>query len=181
MIEIDIPGFKILRLNHLVLDYNGTIACDGKLLPGVKESLSALADVLSIHVLTADTFGQARSFLEDIPCEVSVIADEYQEISKLTYVNEIGAQHSVCIGNGRNDRLMLKEAALGIAVILEEGAAIETLESAAQTAEVDGNPKVIIPAGIYNKEAITYRPDCNIEPPPRNSGWNSPSLMAGAI
>jgi soluble P-type ATPase len=130
MIEIDIPGFKILRLNHLVLDYNGTIACDGKLLSGVKEGLSALAEVLSIHVLTADTFGRARSLLEDIPCEVSVIADEYQEIGKLTYVNEIGAQHSVCIGNGRNDRLMLKEAALGIAVILEEGAAIETLIAA---------------------------------------------------
>jgi len=130
MIEIDIPGFKILRLNHLVLDYNGTIACDGKLLSGVKEGLSALAEVLSIHVLTADTFGRARSFLDDIPCEVAVIADEYQEISKLTYVNEIGAQHSVCIGNGRNDRLMLKEAALGIAVILEEGAAIETLTAA---------------------------------------------------
>ena len=79
MIEIDIPGFKILRLNHLVLDYNGTIACDGKLLPGVKEGLSALAEVLSIHVLTADTFGRARSFLDDIPCEVAVIADEYQD------------------------------------------------------------------------------------------------------
>lgn len=130
MIEIDIPGFKTLRLNHLVLDYNGTVACDGKPLNGVKESLSALADVLSIHVLTADTFGQASSYLDGVPCEVSVIGEEYQEISKLTYVNEIGAQHSVCIGNGRNDRLMLKEAALGIAVILEEGAAIETLLAA---------------------------------------------------
>jgi soluble P-type ATPase len=130
MIEIEIPGFKTLRLNHLVLDYNGTIACDGKLLSGAKEGLSALADMLSIHVLTADTFGQARSFLEDIPCEVSIIAEQYQEISKLTYVNEIGAEHSACIGNGRNDRLMLKEAALGIAVILEEGAAIEALVAA---------------------------------------------------
>ncbi|MEJ2168953.1 MAG: ATPase P [Desulfobacterales bacterium] len=130
MIEIEIPGFKTLRLNHLVLDYNGTIACDGRLLPGAKAGLSALADVLSIHVLTADTFGQARSFLAEIPCEVSIIAEQYQEISKLTYVNEIGAQHSACIGNGRNDRLMLKEAALGIAVILEEGAAIEALVAA---------------------------------------------------
>lgn len=130
MIEIDIPGFKILRLNHLVLDYNGTIACDGKILPGVKEGLNALADLLSIHVLTADTFGQARTFLDNIPCEVSVIAQEYQEISKVTYVNAIGAQNSVCIGNGRNDRLMIKEAALGIAVILEEGAAIEALLAA---------------------------------------------------
>ena len=130
MIEIDIPGFKTLRLNHLVLDYNGTIACDGDLLAGVKDGLSALAEVLSIHVLTADTFGRARSRLEGIPCEFSVIDEQYQEISKLTYVNHIGAQYSACIGNGRNDRLMLKEAALGIAVILNEGCALETLVAA---------------------------------------------------
>ena len=34
------------------------------------------------------------------------------------------------MGNGRNDQLMLEEAALGIAVILEEGAAAVTLSAA---------------------------------------------------
>ena len=34
------------------------------------------------------------------------------------------------MGNGRNDALMLKEAALGIAVIQEEGGAVETLLAA---------------------------------------------------
>jgi soluble P-type ATPase len=42
----------------------------------------------------------------------------------------LGADHVVCVGNGRNDRLMLKEAALGIAVILQEGAAAETVAAA---------------------------------------------------
>ena len=28
MIEISIPGFGTLRLEHMVLDYNGTLACD---------------------------------------------------------------------------------------------------------------------------------------------------------
>ena len=130
MIEIDIPGFKTVQIHHLVLDYNGTIACDGMLLSGVKESLSALADEISVHILTADTFGQARNQLDDIPGEVSVIDREYQEIGKLTYVNQLGAEQTVCIGNGRNDRLMLKEAVLGIAVIQEEGTAIETLVAA---------------------------------------------------
>ena len=130
MIEIDIPGFKTVQIHHLVLDFNGTIACDGLLLSGVKESLSALADEISVHILTADTFGQARNQLDDIPGEVSVIDREYQEIGKLTYVNQLGAEQTVCIGNGRNDRLMLKEAVLGIAVIQEEGTAIETLVAA---------------------------------------------------
>ena len=41
----------------------------------------------------------------------------------------LGADATVAVGNGRNDRLMLKEAALGISVILEEGAAVETVMS----------------------------------------------------
>jgi soluble P-type ATPase len=130
MIRIDIPGFKKLQLSHLVLDYNGTIACDGELLPGVKEGLIALADEIGIHVLTADTFGQAHSFLEGIPCEFSLIGKENQDIGKLEYIRGLDAVQTVCIGNGRNDYLMLKEAALGIAVILEEGAAAQTLVSA---------------------------------------------------
>ncbi len=43
---------------------------------------------------------------------------------------ELGLEQTVCIGNGRNDRLMLKAAALGLAVILEEGIAGETIGAA---------------------------------------------------
>ena len=37
---------------------------------------------------------------------------------------------STCIGNGRNDRLMVGEAAAGIAIIGEEGASAETVQNA---------------------------------------------------
>ena len=130
MLEINIPGDRKLRLKHLVLDYNGTIACDGDLVAGVKENLVALADKLQIHILTADTFGKVRPGLEGIKCELSIIATDAQDISKLEYVKGLGAENAVCMGNGRNDQLMLKEAALGIAVILEEGAAAATLNAA---------------------------------------------------
>jgi soluble P-type ATPase len=131
MIEINIPGHRKLNLKHMVLDYNGTIAYDGSIIAGVKENLAALADRLQIHILTADTFGKARSGLEGIQCELSILAPAgAQDLGKLEYVNGLGAEYAVCIGNGRNDRLMLKEAALGIAVILEEGAAVETLLAA---------------------------------------------------
>lgn len=130
MIEINIPGYRKLRLKHIVLDYNGTIACDGELIAGVKENLNALADKLQVHILTADTFGKARSGLEGIDCELSILAPDAQDIGKLEYVKGLGAEYAVCVGNGRNDQLMLKEAALGIAVILEEGAAVDTLFAA---------------------------------------------------
>ena len=130
MLEINIPGDRKLQLEHLVLDYNGTIACDGDLIAGVKENLEALAGELQIHILTADTFGKARSGLKGIKCQISILEPETQDIGKLEYVKGLGSDNTVCMGNGRNDQLMLKEAALGIAVILEEGAAAATLNAA---------------------------------------------------
>jgi len=130
MIGVKIPGYKTFKFEHLVLDYNGTLAVDGELLKGVKEALKGLSEQLQIHILTADTFGKVRSRVEGIPCELSILPLENQDTGKLDYVIGLGAQHTVCIGNGRNDRLMLKEAGLGIAVILEEGVATETLVAA---------------------------------------------------
>ena len=63
MLNITVPGYKELQLSHLVLDYNGTLACDGKLLDGVRQSLNILADQIQIHVITADTFGQASDII----------------------------------------------------------------------------------------------------------------------
>jgi len=69
MIEINIPGFGSLELDHLVLDYNGTMALDGQLIEGVRERLIALAREITIHVLTADTFGRVEENVSDIPCK----------------------------------------------------------------------------------------------------------------
>ena len=130
MIEIAIPGSKSLVLKHLVLDYNGTLAGDGVLLPGVRERLLVLAGKLQVHVVTADTFGQARAELDGLPCRIHILASGNHSEAKLAYVEQLGAVACVCIGNGRNDRLMLKEAALGIAVVQMEGASSATLSAA---------------------------------------------------
>ena len=130
MLSIAVPGDRDLQLEHLVLDYNGTLACDGELIEGVEDLLRALAEDLQVHVVTADTFGKAESRLKGLPCQLVVLPPEKQDFGKLAYVRRLGPQTTVCIGNGRNDRLMLKQAVLGIAVVAEEGAATETLRAA---------------------------------------------------
>lgn len=127
MISVTIPGWKTLHLSHLVLDYNGTIAFDGCLVAGVKERLTTLASSLTVHVLTADTFGSVREALSGIPCRLAIIPAANQAEAKLAYVAELGPDSCVCLGNGRNDRLMIKEAALGIAVVQAEGAGMEAV------------------------------------------------------
>jgi soluble P-type ATPase len=126
----EIPGLGNLALNHLVLDYNGTLAVDGELLPGVAEGLRALASDLSIHVLTADTFGKAAKGLAGLPCDLAVLPPGEQDLAKRDFVFKLGADQCACMGNGRNDRLMLEAAGLGVAVILGEGAAGVTLAAA---------------------------------------------------
>jgi soluble P-type ATPase len=130
MIEITVPGDKNIRLEHLVLDHNGTLAVDGILIEGVRECLKDLSRSLSIHVVTADTFGKAGSQLAGIFCELTVLPAGNQTQAKREFVKRLGSDRTVCIGNGRNDGLMLKEAVLGIAVILTEGAAVETVVAA---------------------------------------------------
>jgi P-type E1-E2 ATPase len=130
LIEIDIPGFKHLRLEHLVLDYNGTLAVDGRLATGVRERLHRLAEKLHIHVITADTFGAVRASVADLACTLHVLPRQSQAEAKRDYVRRLNAERTVCIGNGRNDRLMLAEASLGIAVILAEGACSSCIAAA---------------------------------------------------
>ena len=130
MIQIDIPGFKNLALHHLVLDYNGTLAVDGILLAGVEQALNELAQHLQIHILTADTFGTVESQVKQINASITILDAASQAEAKHRFVLSLGADHTVCVGNGRNDRLMLGVSALGIAVIQPEGASSEACLSA---------------------------------------------------
>jgi soluble P-type ATPase len=130
MLELEIPGFKDLRLTHLVLDYNGTLACDGRPLEGVQERLTTLADRLDILILTADTFGTVQGQVAGWPCRVEVIPQGEEAEAKLRWVRDLGAGQTVAVGNGRNDQLMLREAALGIIVVQTEGTAVEALVAA---------------------------------------------------
>jgi soluble P-type ATPase len=129
MLTIDIPGYKRFDLEHLVLDYNGTLACDGKPKDGIRQRMELLSESLKIHVLTADSFGSVNRELRGYPCEIFVLPKDDQGSGKFEYIEKLGLQSTVSIGNGRNDHLMIKGADLGIVVCQEEGIATHTLLS----------------------------------------------------
>ncbi len=131
MIDLEIPGFGRLELSDLVCDYNGTLALDGTLLPEVRERLARLAAALRLHVVTADTFGSARAAVASLDCRLDVLPERDQAEGKRRYVETVGPSHVVAIGNGRNDRLMLAAAALGIGVLGGEGLAAEAMRACA--------------------------------------------------
>lgn len=130
MIVLDIPGFKELRLLNLVLDYNGTLAVDGHLLPGVAPRLKVLSRSLHLHLLTADTFGTVGSQVAHLPVALTVIPRDREAEAKAHFVRGLGGENTAAVGNGNNDRLMLAAAALGLAVVQEEGLAVAALTAA---------------------------------------------------
>ncbi len=127
MIEIDIPGFGVVKLLHLVSDFTGTLSFNGKLIDGVKERLNTLSESMDIHVLTSDSFGTAKEELQDVKCETHVLEGEYHDLQKEEYIEKIGAVTTVAFGNGNNDRKMLRVSRIGIAVTEKEGSAVDIL------------------------------------------------------
>ncbi len=130
MVKISVPGFDDLELEHLVMDYNGTMACDGELFKDVKVLIEELSRNLKIHVITADTFGKAAGQLKDLPVKLTIMPKDNQDTGKLEYIEKLGKDSCICIGNGKNDALMLKKAKIGIALLQEEGASVITVTSA---------------------------------------------------
>ncbi|MBN2011383.1 ATPase P [candidate division KSB1 bacterium] len=111
--------------SELVLDYTGTLSVDGRLLPGIAERLTALAQSFCISVITSNTFGTAKSQLDGIPVQLIVMSTGE---AKLDIVRQICPAKVTAIGNGRNDVPMMREAGLRNAVIGQEGAAAELLQ-----------------------------------------------------
>lgn len=127
MLELTIPGRTTLRIGHLVLDYNGTIAADGRLAPGVAERIRAAAELVAVHVITADTYGQVAREVSGLPLKLRIIGPGDQAEQKRAFVAELGGEQVVAVGNGANDRTMFEEAALAICVMGAEGAATKSM------------------------------------------------------
>jgi soluble P-type ATPase len=130
VIEIDIPGFGMVHLEHLVADFTGTLSVDGILLPRIEARLNKLSEVVKIHILTADTFGKAQPALRNVNCEMHILTGENHDLQKEEFVNKLGVGSVVALGNGKNDRKMLKAAKIGIAVTEGEGCAVDAIMAA---------------------------------------------------
>jgi P-type E1-E2 ATPase len=129
MIEMTIPGRENIRIENLVCDVNGTLAVDGDLLPGVIDILDRLGHVVSIHLITADTHGRQNSIDVQLKTRAIRINPGNEAEQKLEILRSLDASTCAAIGQGANDALMLKEAALGVCVLSDEGVSAEAAAS----------------------------------------------------
>ena len=150
-IKIDINNYKSMKIKHLILDYNGTLAKDGIVKDGVKNLLPSLSKLFQVHVITADTFGSVHKQLDGFDVSIKVLKDANHTVEKAEFIKTLGAVSCAAVGNGNNDMQMLKTAELGIAIVGDEGCATATLlesdlvcNSIEDALELFSNPKRLI-------------------------------------
>lgn len=130
MITIENMGMKTLNIENLLLDYNGTIATDGKVIAEIKERIEAIkAKGVNVYCLTADSYGNAAKQCEFLGIEVKTFCSADAATEKARIVNELEGD-SAAVGNGFNDIKMLESSALAIAVIGDEGCCSKLLPHA---------------------------------------------------
>lgn len=130
MIELNIPGRGLLQLEHLVCDVNGTLTLDGQLLDGIARTLTGLRDRLELHLVTADIHRRQQLIDRQLGLQAKIIQSGDEAAQKAEFIQRLGAEHVVAIGQGANDAGMLKAAALGICLLSLEGTALSALLSA---------------------------------------------------
>jgi len=127
---IKIPNHKDIDIKYIVCDYNGTIARDGVVLSEIRELFKELNKIYQLYVITADTFGSVARELDGYGVDIKVLSSSDHTIEKMEFVESLGSDSVISIGNGNNDKKMLKASAIGIALIGDEGCSVETLMSA---------------------------------------------------
>ena len=130
MLEVNIPSFGRLQLQYLVLDVNGTLALDGRLLSGVSERIGRLSAILEPSLVSADTQGTLSTLAESLKIKAKRLDPGNESKQKAEWVESLGPARVVAIGNGANDAEMLRRAALGIAVMGKEGLSTKSLGAA---------------------------------------------------
>ena len=121
MISIKNLGMDPLEICNLVLDFNGTIATDGKIIAEIKEQIAEIKEQgVNVYCLTADSYGTATPQCEAAGIEVMSfpLAEAGKEKAKIV---QSLAGGSMVVGNGLNDIPMLDAADMAVAVIGPEG------------------------------------------------------------
>jgi len=132
-IAIEIPGFGQRVIHAVVSDYTGTLSCHGKLTPGVRPLLRRLSKLVDLMIVTADTYGTARQQLRGIAVP-HMLARKRQDLEKRDFVKRFDLKNVAALGNGNNDRLLLRAVSeaggLSLAVDNGEGCALDALRHA---------------------------------------------------
>ena len=123
MISILRPGQASLEIDFILIDFDGTLASDGRVHPKAKDKVNLLSKRTKIYILAGDDKQNVEAALRRTKAEIVYLREGERAQAKLELLRRLGGSRTVAIGNGIDDVSMIEEAGLGISVLSKEGTA----------------------------------------------------------
>ena len=130
MITLQSSSQAKLEIEHLIIDYEGTLAMDGRVHPKAKDKINLLAKRLNIYILVKGEQEKAEEVLKRVKAKIIFLKEPEPSAQKLEFLLNLGAPKTGVIGNGEDDVPMSKEAGFSMAIIGKEGGSGELIQSA---------------------------------------------------
>lgn len=129
MKKILIPNYGVLSIENILFDINGTLQFKGVISNAVISKFQELKRNFNVYLISADTRGNLKELAEKLDVDyVKIAPKEITEAeAKNIELEKLGKARTIAVGNGNNDALMLKNAALGIAIMGSEGLTVKSL------------------------------------------------------
>jgi soluble P-type ATPase len=127
----NIPNGKSLEIRNILFDINGTIQFDGNISREISQKIMELKEFFNIILVSADTRGNLKELAELLKVRYEKLDQNRPEHKqKGEIIEKYNKDHTIAVGNGKNDELMLSKAILGIVVIGSEGASVKAINAA---------------------------------------------------
>jgi soluble P-type ATPase len=130
MISIQRPGMENLDIHFVLIDFEGTLAMDGRVHPKAKDKVNLLSKRATIIILTKSNREKVEEALRKMKVEILYVTEGDSSQQKLNALQRLGPHQTAVIGNGLDDVRIMEQAGLGMCVIGKEGASAEAMAKA---------------------------------------------------
>jgi soluble P-type ATPase len=130
MISIQRPGQPPIDIEYLLIDYEGTLASDGRVHPKAKDKINLLSKRVKIYILVKSEKERVEETLRRVKADLFYVTEGEASKQKLDLLLNLGAPRTVVIGNGVDDLPIMEEAGLCLCAIGKEGTSSEIIERA---------------------------------------------------
>ena len=130
MISIQRPGMENLDIHFVLIDFEGTLAMDGRVHPKAKDKVNLLSKRATLYILTKSNREKVEETLRKMKVEILYVTEGDSSQQKLKVLQRLGPHQTAVIGNGLDDVRIMEQAGLGMCVIGKEGSSAEAVAKA---------------------------------------------------
>lgn len=130
MISIQRSGMGSLDIHFVLIDFEGTLAMDGRVHPKAKDKVNLLSKRATLYIVTKSSREKVEETLRKMTVEILYVPEGDSSQQKLNLLQRLGPHQTAVIGNGLDDARIMEQAGLGMCVIGKEGSSAEAVAKA---------------------------------------------------